>query len=725
MKASETTSDTPVKAQSQTAKSFFGLNTEAEAPFFASNSNDVVQSKPFFSPAISKNHTNPIQAKLTMGAPDDQYEQEADSVADKVVQRLAQSTGSEEQNITSKGQVTIQQKCDTCDQEEDLQRKENSAEAPASPDLASQLQSNKGSGNSLPNDTRTQMETAMGADFSGVRVHTGGEAAQMSQNIHAQAFTHGSDIYFNEGKYDTGSTDGQRLLAHELTHTVQQGGTNSIQRQIKPPGGSAPYLPNEKGLKDLLLPKTAEERKKFIEEFVLEIYPQWEVLKDDGYWDKIKGIEAIAKDQKVVDSLDPVPQNSKLKDANTGNKVKTQYSNLAVRFSITDSIQGENILEEQYKRNKKAITDVEYADMDNASIYINQYSKDPDQTTSAIKSLRGIQTVVNRFYAAYLASKEANMDYSLPEILAIYQQEGNKEMPSSSKSLEDKIPTGVTDSVSLVGTSPTDKIEISGGVLILNSNFAGIKSWSDERLKFLGLKIYFNHIGGLDIIHQNGTVKQLAKWSVDNLIALNKVKNSPANPTAETDALVAAESKWTKTRDNLKVIKKAKGYIFAPDDPVTFVKDILVETMIFLKRYSEIERVFDGTDTKGSTIPSSMPLSLTYMQFNSSSIDNKKRPKDLISSVLKAAKNYKGIDRFKLLREEAALIKKADDITEVKKWLLGEKPYESVNSDQRWEMVMDFIEHAGYEDWKANWAQMRGNASLVRTQAEFYAIVFN
>jgi hypothetical protein len=68
------------------------------------------------------------------------------------------------------------------------------------------------------------MEGAMGADFSGVRVHTGSEAAGLSQDLSAQAFTYGSDIYFNEGKYNPGSTDGQKLLAHELTHTVQQGG---------------------------------------------------------------------------------------------------------------------------------------------------------------------------------------------------------------------------------------------------------------------------------------------------------------------------------------------------------------------------------------------------------------------------------------------------------------------------------------------------------------------
>jgi len=77
------------------------------------------------------------------------------------------------------------------------------------------------------------MESAFGADFGGVRVHTGNEAVQMNRELRAQAFTHGSDIYFNAGKYEPASVAGQGLLAHELTHVVQQNSglaTKSIQR---------------------------------------------------------------------------------------------------------------------------------------------------------------------------------------------------------------------------------------------------------------------------------------------------------------------------------------------------------------------------------------------------------------------------------------------------------------------------------------------------------------
>lgn len=85
------------------------------------------------------------------------------------------------------------------------------------------LSSSKGGGSALNTDTRQFMENRFNADFSGVRIHTGTNAEHLSRSINAQAFAHGNDLYFNSGKYDPGSAAGKTLLAHELTHTIQQG----------------------------------------------------------------------------------------------------------------------------------------------------------------------------------------------------------------------------------------------------------------------------------------------------------------------------------------------------------------------------------------------------------------------------------------------------------------------------------------------------------------------
>ncbi len=78
------------------------------------------------------------------------------------------------------------------------------------------------------------MESTFGAGFGGVKVHTDTQAVQMNKDLNAQAFTHGSDIYFNEGKYDDNSSEGQHLLAHELTHVVQQGKKGQVYRAVDP-----------------------------------------------------------------------------------------------------------------------------------------------------------------------------------------------------------------------------------------------------------------------------------------------------------------------------------------------------------------------------------------------------------------------------------------------------------------------------------------------------------
>lgn len=86
------------------------------------------------------------------------------------------------------------------------------------------IQRARGGGQALDGEVRRRMEGAMGADFGGVRVHTGAQADGLNRALSARAFTTGSDIFFRDGEYRPGSAAGRELLAHELTHVVQQGG---------------------------------------------------------------------------------------------------------------------------------------------------------------------------------------------------------------------------------------------------------------------------------------------------------------------------------------------------------------------------------------------------------------------------------------------------------------------------------------------------------------------
>jgi hypothetical protein len=176
-----------------------------------------------------------IQTKLTIGEPGDQYEQEADQVAARVVNQInapapqqsaiGESVQHEEQpeeeKLMTKPEVGI------------VQRQPGEDGMAATPDLEASIQQARGSGQPLADSVREPMEQAFGADFSSVKVHTDAQSDQLNQSIQAKAFTTGQDIFFRQGAYEPGSRGGQELIAHELTHVVQQNGSVVQQAQTQ------------------------------------------------------------------------------------------------------------------------------------------------------------------------------------------------------------------------------------------------------------------------------------------------------------------------------------------------------------------------------------------------------------------------------------------------------------------------------------------------------------
>jgi Domain of unknown function (DUF4157)/Annexin len=169
-----------------------------------------------------------IQRKLSIGAADDPLEREADAMADKVMRKPETAL--------------VQRKCNHCEEEQVqmkplapsitqfIQTKSENG-GTASDRVINQINATRGSGSPMEGPTQSFMKSRFGTDFSGVKIHTGTNAVQMSRELNAQAFTVGNDIYFNSGKYNPSSDSGRHLLAHELTHTMQQG--RGIGRKIQ------------------------------------------------------------------------------------------------------------------------------------------------------------------------------------------------------------------------------------------------------------------------------------------------------------------------------------------------------------------------------------------------------------------------------------------------------------------------------------------------------------
>lgn len=187
-----------------------------------------------------------IQAKMSVNAPNDIYEQEADTMAKSVVDKIQAKPIQRVEEEEELQAMPLQRVEEEELQAMPVQRVEEEEELQAMPiqraggheggfevggEVEQQIDSSRGGGQRLDDQTRSSFEGAMGYDLSSVNIHTGEQSNQLNRSVEAKAFTTGSDIYFSEGQYNPSSSDGQFLLGHELTHVVQQGHAQPLQQK--------------------------------------------------------------------------------------------------------------------------------------------------------------------------------------------------------------------------------------------------------------------------------------------------------------------------------------------------------------------------------------------------------------------------------------------------------------------------------------------------------------
>ena len=156
-----------------------------------------------------------VQAKLEVSSPEDSYEQEADLVSEQVVRMPERGLPRAVEAGHPEGMYSPAKPVQS-----------SSLGQAAGPSTAGEMLSSFG----LPLDAaaRSFMEPRLGFDFSRVRIHTDAKSAESAGRVHALAYTVGRDIVFARDKYQLGSSEGRRLLAHELTHVVQQGAAHPL-----------------------------------------------------------------------------------------------------------------------------------------------------------------------------------------------------------------------------------------------------------------------------------------------------------------------------------------------------------------------------------------------------------------------------------------------------------------------------------------------------------------
>src|SRR5665648_5875 len=248
----------------------------------------------FFTPV--RNSSAPsVQSKLTVNKPGDKFEQEADKMADKVMRMPAPAPPEKEEKVQratlpeekvqkatlpeekiqkatlpeekiqkatlpeEKVQKKEEEKVQKANlpeekiqkkEEEKLQRKGGDGTSAVASDTQSAIKSKTSGGQPLSSEARSYMEPRFNADFSNVRIHNDPESARLSNQLSARAFTYQNHVFFSRDQYQPGTSEGKQLLAHELTHTIQQG--HAIQRSPQVTTTTTPPPVQRLGIQDAL-----------------------------------------------------------------------------------------------------------------------------------------------------------------------------------------------------------------------------------------------------------------------------------------------------------------------------------------------------------------------------------------------------------------------------------------------------------------------------------------
>lgn len=218
-----------------------------------------------------------LQAQLKIGQPNDIYEQEADWVSDQVMRMP---------------EPGLQKKCIPYAAEEELNIRRKEPVPVSVSSVPDNFVSSLGSGQPLDKATREYFEPRFGADFSHVRVHAGQKAAESSSSINALAYTVGRDVVFGMGQYSPETDKGRLLLAHELTHVVQQAGridTLQCENVCEDPDYCTPYA----------TPSEAASEESWLRSY-------WLPLEDAKYGSEVRGLWESYLNRSSGDSLTPV-----------------------------------------------------------------------------------------------------------------------------------------------------------------------------------------------------------------------------------------------------------------------------------------------------------------------------------------------------------------------------------------------------------------------------------
>ena len=480
----------------------------------------------------------------------------------------------------------------------------------------------------LEPDTRRLMESRFGRDFGEVRIHTDAEAAAAATAIDAIAFTAGRELVFGAGGYAPRTGEGREIIAHELTHVLQQRASSgstaerpteagaldvrpaaaapAIQRlPIKPAEEAAAYIADEDELRDRLAAMTAAQRQGLLGFVLTQVRHNWARADSLSLIEMLERVPAadLAMSTQSVQPLAGLPRNA-----------PEQYEHLLVLPDLGRRLVVNDVTVE-------SVTDT------------------AESAVQAITALRRANDVLTRVLSAHEVARATGTP--IADVLALSRVEGNLAVPPSLGSLEAGVPSGTSDAEAWINPTP----DLSHLVWLVGPQH--VAHLDDVGIREKALAQWYVRIGGLDEVDLLPSPKResFGAWSSDWLAATDGVP-SPGSSIEE------AVARWDRQLENLEVRRvrstgtgTSEAVMVAPQNSETLISGVLEEAVMRHRAGGKVVALL-GALPSGATDPD-LSASVAYLQFNAGVVGLRRA----LTSATIAASRTRG-SRYAELRAE-------------------------------------------------------------------------
>ncbi len=582
--------------------------------------------------------------------------------------------------------------------------------------VRSQIAQIKGTGRGLDPITLNEMNSHFKEDFSDVIIHTDFKANLMCKMMECFSFTYGTDIFFGKDIYQPATPQGQSLLAHELTHVLQQRENAEMVIQTL----SEAFVPDWAEFKSKMIPKSPAERKTVMIDYLKTIKVSWNTLDSMGY---IELLKEVTEEEADMSTTPPI--------AGLTGSTPTSYDYM-FNINVADPT-GNN----ERKPDENKHTAIAYSLITNEAVIsdkvgtlkvytLDELSLFATSTTIAMKSLRYLDDILKRMLIVLRVAEEgkkAGMDFSIAEIIALYRREGNMIVSPSKAEYDNNIPSGTVapffpndmrkhfaHNVLIFPDHVLDRIAVPYGLDrfdIAIAWYGVLAAGLDQMISEAGKRA---HSAGAS--YRSG----FASWSHRNWKNAGVAADSKSDAGKRYDKIKSYFHKTTFTSGGVL------NYKLVPTDPVKLTAALLLEAKMLLKTYEDTDSILIESSLPAGFTKTKVDPDIAYLVYQSgkgtfrqlllSAAINAKKGSNPSFSKLKSSLNdsktgANGLGTSAALNSTSYKAK----WPKLRKWIL--------QSSENWEQILIFIQTASKADWP-EWEASRAKFTWMNVLDQYF-----